>query len=107
MYVIGGVDIKEDTWGDVWEFDLKEFIRSLGRKEDQSEEEFRKSCSWKKLQTIGAIPLRISHHSAVVFKEKIIVYGGMVDCSNSSENLFIFEPASLQWTQQRAMKVNI
>lgn len=59
MYLIGGRDLSNRTFSDVWKYSVQ-------------------SREWKKLEQEGKLPGKISNHTAVVLQGAIFLYGGLL-----------------------------
>lgn len=72
MFIFGGHDIREGSLDNLWMIDLSNL-------EDLDKESFEQdqSFQWKQIFTQGAVkPDAISHHTSVVHKDKMYMFGG-------------------------------
>jgi hypothetical protein len=97
MYVLGGIDLKEDTLSDVWVLDIIDFEELMDSKQTEH-----KMTTWKKVDTAGKGPGKFSHHTSVLFKNHIIVYCGLTNCVNDPSALFSLDLRSFKWTKINA-----
>jgi len=92
MYVIGGIDLMEDTYSDVWYIDitlLKKIISGEGGKTN----------FWNQLQTSGTPPGKISNHRAIAVDNKIFIYGGLINNDNERQSLYSLDITTGVWTK--------
>ena len=72
MYIYGGHDIREGSMDNLWVIDLLSFDDLDLEPEDQD-----KHCAWKLKETKGEhCPGALSHHTSVVYNDKMYLYGG-------------------------------
>ena len=80
MYIYGGHDIREGSMDNLWVIDLQSFDDLDREPEDQE-----RDCAWKLKETKGdpkppkdnqGQPGALSHHSSVVYNEKMYLFGG-------------------------------
>ena len=86
LYIYGGHDIREGSMDNLWVIDLENFDDLDLMPEDQD-----RTCEWKLLPTKGSHttgPGAISHHTSVVFGDKMYLFGGSK--GNGEENKHLF-----------------
>ncbi len=99
IYVIGGIDLMEDTHADVWCIDINSIIQLLTR------QALPDGNFWNKLVTTGEAPGKISNHRAVAIGEKIYVYGGLINNDNQEQSLFSLDVTTSAWTKHASKVV--
>lgn len=73
MYVFGGQDDENNKLNDLWEFDSA-------------------TNSWKEIEsTQGYQPLVRSGHSSVVYKDKMFVFGGILEITKELNDMIVFD----------------
>ncbi len=91
--MVGGIDLMEDTLGDVWTVDLETLARLRDQKMPCDED------LWRRLETSGARPGRVSNHRAVAVGDAIYVYGGLINNENQEQSLFALDVNTAVWKQ--------
>lgn len=77
----------------LWMIDLQNFDDLDYQPEDQE-----RSCDWKLLQTKGQQnPGAISHHSSVVYGDRMYLYGGSKSNGEEPNQLYCLLIEKLQW----------
>ena len=71
MYIYGGHDIREGSMDNLWVIDLESFDDLDREPEDQD-----RDCAWRLKDTKGEGPGALSHHSSVVYNERMFLFGG-------------------------------
>jgi hypothetical protein len=72
LYIYGGHDISNGTLSSLWMTDMGQF--SDLEIDDVSQEQ---SCNWEMIDTTGKeTPGSITHHSSVVYNDKMFLFGG-------------------------------
>jgi hypothetical protein len=80
LFIYGGHDIREGSMGSLWMLDLSK-LADLEKSDDQQE----RKCMWHLVDTSaskgsdGGPPGKVSHHSAVVYGDKMFMFGGSKD----------------------------
>ena len=92
MYVIGGIDLMEDVFDDVWTIDIRRIIDVISKAQPPD------SDVWQRIPTTGDCPGKISHHKAVAIGETIWVYGGLIDHDNQPQCLYSLQTSTAKWT---------
>ena len=78
----------------MWMFDLAE-LDDLGKVEDEKEY----SCRWNHIKLKGKDqPGKISHHSSVVYKNKVYVYGGNSCDTDPQGKIYELDLSYSQWS---------
>lgn len=93
MYAIGGVDLMEDSFGDVWVLDITQLNDLMSRKNPPKED------IWMQFPTTGEAPGKISNHKAVAVDNTIYVYGGSIYGENPDQSLFSLDIKSGVWSK--------
>eukprot|EP01091_Cochliopodium_minus_P009275 TRINITY_DN2248_c0_g4_i1.p1 TRINITY_DN2248_c0_g4~~TRINITY_DN2248_c0_g4_i1.p1 ORF type:complete len:1366 (+),score=395.37 TRINITY_DN2248_c0_g4_i1:350-4447(+) len=82
MYVFGGKTITQSALSkelkDLWSYDIKK-------------------KKWKKLETKGEVPGSRRGHSAVIYKEKMYLFGGFNETRGYSNDLYEFDFKTSEW----------
>ena len=93
MYIYGGHDIREGSMDTLWMLDLSKF-NDLEKPEDQQE----KKCMWHLLETTGKeIPGKISHHTSIVFGDKMYLLGGSRSSGGENIHMFTLDLKTFKW----------
>ena len=79
LYVFGGSDEEGVKLNDLWKLDLNTF-------------------RWEQVQCKGKIPSGRSGHSAVAYKDVMIVFGGMKDITKETNEMFSYHFGNNTWT---------
>ena len=79
MYVFGGLT-NQGRVGDFWELNLRNF-------------------QWTQIADAGQAPTPRSGHSSVVYKNVLLVFGGMNEITKESNELFSFNFSKRNWNQ--------
>mmetsp|Transcript_16421 Transcript_16421/g.27826 ORF Transcript_16421/g.27826 Transcript_16421/m.27826 type:complete len:159 (+) Transcript_16421:214-690(+) len=100
LYIFGGKDIGIGHLNSLWTIDLNEL--------DQFENgvtEYNPNPDWLEVSTTGQKPPPISHHSSIVYQNKMYLFGGS---SRDSENLNMYslDLVKNQWQVVRTHAVN-
>lgn len=83
LFVHGGYDVDRGVLDDFYEMDISEDC-----------EEY----VWKKLaNTCGEREIKLKSHSGVVHKEKLVIFGGEMSTSLSSNTVFIYDFVTRKW----------
>lgn len=83
LFVHGGYDVDRGVLDDFYEMDISEDC-----------EEY----VWKKLgNSCGDRQIRLKSHSGVVYKEKLILFGGETSTSLSSNTVYIYDFVTRKW----------
>jgi hypothetical protein len=101
IYVFGGQDLKEDTYGDLWRLPLaflkekQSLMDSVSLEDDVLEVP---SIEWEVVEQKGTMPSKIAHHSGVLQEHcaSYFVYGGM-GSDDSCESLHILDLDTFTW----------
>jgi N-acetylneuraminic acid mutarotase len=88
MYIHGGRDIKEGPMSSMWRLSLENLKKMKANAEHP--------VSWEVVSQKGACPGKLSHHTAAVFGNSVVVFGGMQDYDNSTE-AFEFDALRHSW----------
>jgi hypothetical protein len=56
-----------------------------------------KTWRWSKMTPMGTLPAARSHHSAVIFEDKLIIHGGAFDIYASFNDLYILDLRKKRW----------
>lgn len=93
LYVIGGIDLMEDSFADVWVLDASKIAPLLGKQPKVDTE------LWQLLPTTGEAPGRITSHKTVVIGNIIYTYGGIIENDNQVQSLFSLDVTKGVWTK--------
>lgn len=86
LYIYGGHDIREGSINNLWMLDFND-IDDL----DCQIEDRLYCCKWKLQAVKGNNPGRISHHSSVVYKYKMYLFGGNLIKEKETEESVVWE----------------
>ncbi|CAI2360532.1 unnamed protein product [Moneuplotes crassus] len=78
LYIYGGKDEDTNKLNDLWEFDLK-------------------TQTWKEITITQDVPLSRSGHSATVYKNFMIIFGGIHELTQELNDLEAFDLKSKKW----------
>ncbi|CAG9331517.1 unnamed protein product [Blepharisma stoltei] len=79
LYIFGGSDDEGEKLCDLWKLDLRTY-------------------HWEKIIGHGQIPTGRSGHSAIVFKDDMVIFGGMRDITKETNDMFSFDFLTNTWT---------
>jgi hypothetical protein len=79
MVIFGGRDEDNEKLNDVWVFDLQ-------------------SRQWKEEVPSGSFPVPRSGHSACLFKDSIIVFGGILEVTKELDDMHAYDLKSKRWS---------
>ena len=102
LYIYGGHDIREGSLANLWMLDLGKLIDLEKPEEDQ-----RKECMWHKIDTSGKGPGAVSHHSSVVYGDKMYLFGGSKENGEENPHLFSLDLKSYKWELQHTVKFGL
>ncbi|OMJ68853.1 hypothetical protein SteCoe_33574 [Stentor coeruleus] len=78
MYVFGGTNEEGEKLSDFWKLDLR-------------------TNHWEDIKGKGDVPSGRSGHSAVIFKDVMIVFGGMKDITKETNDMYSYNFESQEW----------
>jgi N-acetylneuraminic acid mutarotase len=78
MFTFGGTNDEGEKMNDMWKLDLRTY-------------------AWEELRTSGDVPSSRSGHSAVMFNDLMIVFGGMKDITKETNDMYTFNIESNTW----------
>jgi len=84
LFVYGGIDVQEETYGNLWYFDLSNIIK-LNIEKLKEEDNL---ISWKIVKIEGNFPSKISHHQTILIENYLYIIGGLIDYSNISNFIY-------------------
>ena len=93
FYIFGGRDINESKMNDMYRINL-----------DISEESQDK---WEKIDFSGDIPEPVTGHKAVVYEDRLFVFGGVNLIEESNNNLYILELEYNNWIKKEFSKTEV
>lgn len=79
LYLLGGHDLSNEKLDDFWKFDIA-------------------SNKWSPIETSGHKPSGRNGHTAVVINNKLIVFGGILEVTKESDEIFIYDYATQKWS---------
>ena len=79
LYIFGGLANDNHTLNDMWIFDIE-------KKE------------WLKIDQRGQVPKPRAGHSMNLYKGKIFMFGGLIEVTQESSELFVFDIETHTWT---------
>jgi hypothetical protein len=94
LYIHGGRDIKEGPMPTMWRLSISS-VKHL-------EEDPDCGAQWEVVNTKGVSPGKISHHTAAVIGNKVLVFGGIKDYDENSD-IYEFDPVKLTWSQVKSI----
>jgi hypothetical protein len=99
FYVHGGQDLKEGSFGDLWQLNV-DFLNhgDLDRIEGDEAAEV-ENVQWKQVNITGKFPSKISHHQGYVQEtsKELIIYGGIVGIEGS-DTLYVVDLTKYNFT---------
>jgi N-acetylneuraminic acid mutarotase len=78
LYMHGGMDINNEALNDMWIFSLE-------------------TSAWSKVYQKGQIPAPRSGHSLVKHDNSIILFGGLLEVTKETEDLYQFDLSKNVW----------
>ncbi|KAK8894786.1 hypothetical protein M9Y10_023224 [Tritrichomonas musculus] len=84
FFVFGGLDEQNQPQNDLWKYDLK-------------------NKKWEKIETKGKNPPSRFDHSAVIYKNIMIIHGGQCN-SDKYSDIWMFDFIKLEWSQVKLRK---
>ncbi|OMJ69664.1 hypothetical protein SteCoe_32538 [Stentor coeruleus] len=78
MYVFGGTNEEGEKLSDFWKLDLRTY-------------------HWEEVKGKGDVPSGRSGHSAAIFKDVMIVFGGMKDITKETNDMYSYNFESQEW----------
>jgi len=78
LYVFGGADEEGEKLNDFWKLDLRTY-------------------QWEQIQARGSAPTGRSGHSAVIYKDLMVVFGGMKDITKETNDMFSYDFNTNTW----------
>ena len=78
MYVFGGTSDEGEKLSDLWMLDLRTY-------------------HWTEIQALGDVPSGRSGHSAALFKDVMIIFGGMKDITKETNDMYSYQFSSSTW----------
>jgi len=84
IYLFGGHDEDNEKLEDFWKFDLK-------------------SCAWVEIQIDGFKPTGRNGHTTVVINNKLVMFGGILEVTKESDEVFIYDFPSNTWRVYEAL----
>ena len=91
LYIIGGMDLMEDCYSDVWRISMDDVTNMIRTGACY------KQNIWELVKTTGEGPTSISNHKAVVMESLIYVYGGLINNENQKNSLFTLDITNHAW----------
>lgn len=79
LYLLGGHDSSNEKLDDFWKFDLS-------------------SNKWIQLNSDGQKPSGRNGHTAIVINQKLIVFGGIIEITKESDEIFVYDFATNTWS---------
>ena len=79
LYIFGGISDEGEKLNDFWRFDLS-------------------SHSWQEVLAEGERPTGRSGHSSVVYKDVLIIFGGMKDITKETNDMYSYNFTTNIWT---------
>ena len=78
MIVFGGKDDDNEKLGDIWEFDFASKI-------------------WEHITVDPPAPIPRSGHSAIPYKNLMLVFGGIHEVTRELDDCWFYDPKNRQW----------
>lgn len=78
MYLFGGINEETEKLNDFWKLDLRTYY-------------------WDKIEAVGSVPTGRSGHSAVVYNDVMIIFGGMKDITKETNDMYSFNFTTNTW----------
>ena len=92
MYIYGGHDIREGSLSSLWMINLAH-LQDLEKPESEQD----KKLMWHLMETTGPNPGAISHHTSVVFNERMYLFGGSKANGEENPRFFSLDLKSYRW----------
>jgi len=92
LYIYGGHDIREGSLATLWMMNLAN-LQDL----DKPEFEQDKKLMWHLIETSGPNPGAISHHSSVVYNERMYLFGGSKANGEENKKFYSLDLKSYKW----------
>ena len=87
LFIFGGHDIREGSHDNLWKLDLNTLVDL-----DNYGDEKMFTCQWEPVEVKGKLqPGRVSHHSSVIHKSKMYLFGGNTLKEASKDDNCVFE----------------
>ena len=86
LYMFGGLTNDNHTLNDMWLFDLTE-------------------KTWTKVDQRGTIPKPRAGHSMNLYEGRIFMFGGLIEVTQESSELFLFDIESHTWTLLKSEEI--
>ena len=86
LYIFGGLTNDNHTLNDMWLYDLTE-------------------KKWTKVDQRGTIPKPRAGHSMNLYEGKIFMFGGLIEVTQESSELFLFDIESYTWTLLKSEEI--
>eukprot|EP00347_Sterkiella_histriomuscorum_P006674 403351868 len=92
LYIYGGHDIREGSLNSLWMLNLGH-LSDLDKPENEQD----KKLMWHHTDTSGPSPGAISHHTSVVFNERMYLFGGSKANGEENSKFFSLDLKSYRW----------
>jgi N-acetylneuraminic acid mutarotase len=79
LYLFGGLNELNQTLNDMWRFDIG-------------------GQTWREVTQYGDVPRPRSGHSFSINLDEIYMFGGLIEVTNESDELFKFDLTTNSWT---------
>ena len=80
MAVFGGRDEDNNKLNDLWLFNISSYV-------------------WEKIETDFNIPKGRSGHSACLYKDMMLIFGGIYEVTKELDDMYIFDFKNKRWIQ--------
>ena len=78
MYTFGGTNDEGEKLNDMWKLDMRTY-------------------AWEEIRTTGDVPSSRSGHSAVIFSDLMIIFGGMKDITKETNDMYTYSIDTNKW----------
>ena len=86
LYIFGGLKNDSLTLNDLWIFDITK-------------------KTWNKVNQCGQIPKPRAGHSMNIYQGRIFMFGGLLEVTKESSELFLFDLESNHWTLLKSQEI--
>lgn len=77
----------------MWELDLEE-LKDFEKPDDEQD----KNCQWRPIEQAGKdYPGSISHHSSVVYGDKMFLFGGSSSNGEENKHMYALDLKFMKW----------
>jgi Rab9 effector protein with kelch motifs len=90
LYLYGGNELKSETFSDLWAINLSSVEEHINGKST-------KDIEWFQISSKGDNPGKVSHHGCVLYKNEMIIYGGLHNYANTDKSLYSLNLETLEW----------